>query len=356
MLLALCVMAACGEDTGPSRPVVNMYGWFDDVNPEALPDFTRETGIDVVHDVYDSSEVLEGKLLAGHSDYDLVFPGTNVLGKLGAAGLFLELDRSKLHNYQGLDPYLLAKLAEVDAGNRYGVPYSWGTNGIGIDVERLLARMPSAPLDSWALMFDSAVVRHFQDCGIALLDSPGDVIPVVLNYLGRDPGSQDETDLRDAIAVMAGIQPFVRYFHSSQLFDDFANGEICMAFGWSGSLYRSLRIDVDRQLRYVIPKEGTLVWFESMAIPADAPNIENAYRLIDHLLEPRIAAGFTNTMFYPSGVTAATEMVDIALREAPAVYPPAAVMQRLFVDSVLTAAYERKRLRLWTAMKAGNSS
>lgn len=358
MVLVLCVATGCGEGTpsqAESPPVVNLYNWFDDINPRALPEFTRVTGIEVVHDVYDSSDILEGKLLSGHSGYDLVVPSADRLGRLGAAGLFHELDRSKLHNYKGLDPYLLAKLAEMDPGNRYGVPYSWGTNGLGIDVEALLARMPDAPLDSWALMFDPTVARHFQDCGIALLDSPGDVIPVVLNYLGRDPASQDVTDLRDAIAVIAGIQPFVRYFHSSQLFDDLANGEICVAFGWSGSLYQSLR-NADRKLRYVIPKEGTVIWFESMAIPADAPHIENAYRLMDHLLEARIAAGYTNTMFYPNGVAAATELVDVALREDPAVYPPPSVMKRLFADSLVTLGYARMRTRQWATMKAGGSS
>ena len=356
--LLLCLSVGCGdhkESKAESQPVVNLYNWFDDISPLALSEFTRETGIEVVHDVYDSNEVLEGKLLVGHSDYDLVVPGASYLGKLGAAGLFHELDRTKLRNYPGLDPYLLAKLAEVDPGNRYGIPYSWGTTGLGIDVERLRARMPDAPLDSWALMFDPAVVRHFQDCGIALLDSPGEVVPIVLNYLGREPGSQDDTDLHDAIDVIAGIQPFVRYFHSSQLFDDFANGEICLALGWSGSLFQALRVDADRHLRYVIPKEGTMVWFEAMAIPADAPHIENAYRLIDHLLDPRIASGFTNAIFYPSGVVAAKQMVDVALREEPAVYPSASVMKRLFADSLVTPSYERKRQRAWISMKAGRA-
>ncbi len=357
--LCVVLLAGCGESaTAPAEPqaVVNLYNWFNDINPHALADFTQATGIKVVHDVYDSNEVLEGKLLAGNSDYDVVMPSGAELGKLSTAGLFLEVDRSRLHNYQGLDPFVLTQLAKLDPGNRYGVPYSWGTNGLGIDVDKVVARMPDAPLDSWALLFNPAIARRFQDCGIALLDSPGDIVPVVLHYLGRNPASEDYADLDDAIAVLAGIQPLVRYFHSAQVFDDFANGEVCLVFGWSGSLYQALRVDGHRNLRYVIPKEGTMMWFEAMAIPKDAPHIDDAYRLIDHLLDPHIAAGFTNAINYPSAVPSAIEFVDSDLRGEMAVYPPPAVMQRLFADSLVTPAYERKRLRLWTSMKAGDLS
>lgn len=353
------LLGGCGESaTAPaeSQPVVNLYNWFDDINPNALAEFTQATGIKVVHDVYDSTEVLEGKLLAGHSDYDVVMPSGAELGKLGTAGLLLEVDRSRLHNYGGLDPFVLTQLAKLDPGNRYGVPYSWGTNGLGMDADKIAARMSDAPLDSWSLLFDPAIARRFQDCGIALLDSPGDIVPVVLIYLGRNPASEDYGDLDAAIAVLAGIQPLVRYFHSSQVFDDFANGEVCLAFGWSGSLYQALRVDRHRNLRYVIPKEGTMMWFEAMAIPKDAPHVDAAYRLIDHLLDPHVAAGFTNAINYPSAVVAATEFVDGGLREEMAVYPPPAVMKRLFADSLVTPAYERKRLRLWTSMKAGDLS
>ncbi len=258
-MLCVALLAGCGESAKApveSQPVVNLYNWFNDINPNALAEFTQATGIKVVHDVYDSNEVLEGKLLAGNSDYDVVMPSGAELGKLGTAGLFLEVDRSRLPNYQGLDPFVLTQLARLDPGNRYGVPYSWGTNGLGVDVDQIVARMPDAPLDSWTLLFDPAIARRFQDCGIALLDSPGDIVPVVLQYLGRNPASEDYADLDDAIAVLAGIQPLVRYFHSAQVFDDFANGEVCLVFGWSGSLYQTLRVDRHRNLRYVIPRKA----------------------------------------------------------------------------------------------------
>lgn len=357
--LGLIIAAsACGDKT--AAPVtahagtVNFYNWFNDVNPDALAEFTRATGIGVVHDVYDSEEVLEGKLLAGHSNYDLVVPGASSFAKQITGGLYRPLDHARLHNYRELDPHLMSKLAEMDPGNRYGVPYSWGTTGLGLNVDRILDRAPDAPMDSWALFFDPEVVRKFRDCGVALLDSPSDVIPVALNYLGRDPASLNESDLDDAIALVAHVQPSVRYFHSSQLFDDFANGELCLILGWSGSVIQSKRAGAGLNLRYVIPKEGAPIWFEVMAVPVDAPHVENAYRLIDHLLDPRIAAGFTSALFYQSAVSASAALVDPAVRGDPGVYPPQAVMSRLFLDIAARApAYERLRLRKWIAMKAG---
>lgn len=363
-ILGLCLivgLSACGDKAASHvearGETVNFYNWFNDVNPDALAEFTRATGIAVVHDVYDSDEVLEGKLLAGHSNYDLVVPGASAFAKQLTAGVYLALDHTKLHNYRELDPSLMAKLAAMDPDNRFGIPYSWGTTGLGLNVDRILARMPDAPLDSWALFFDPDVVRKFQDCGVALLDSPGDVMPIALNYLGRNPESLSETDLDDAVALIARIQPFVRYFHSSQLFDDLANGEVCLILGWSGSVIQSRQAGEGLNLRYVIPKEGAPIWFEVMAVPADAPHIENAYRLIDHLLSPHTAAGFTSALFYQSAVTSAAALVDPAVLDDPAVYPPPAVMSRLFLDiAARVPDYERLRLRKWIAMKAGQAT
>ncbi len=354
-------LSACGDKTASHAnaraETVNFYNWFNDVNPDALAEFARANGISVVHDVYDSDEVLEGKLLAGHSNYDLVVPGASSFAKQIAAGLYRTLDHDRLRNYRELDPYLLAKLAEMDPGNRYGIPYSWGTTGLGLNVDRIRDRMPDAPLDSWRLFFDPEIVRKFRDCGVALLDSPGDVIPIALNYLGRNPASLSESDLDDAIALIARVRPSVRYFHSSQLFDDLANGEVCLILGWSGSVIQSRRAGAGLNLRYVIPKEGAPIWFEVMAVPIDAPHVDNAYRLIDHLLDPRIAAGFTSALFYQSAVSSSAALVEPAVRDDPAVYPPPPVMSRLFLDIAARAPdYERVRLRKWIAMKAGQAT
>jgi putrescine transport system substrate-binding protein len=351
--------AGCGETSEPgerSHGVVNFSNWVDYIHPDTLPDFTRATGIDVNYDTFDADEALEAKLLAGNSGYDVVVPSYTYFQRQIEAGVFREIDRSKLHNYRELDAHLLSQLAVVDPGNRYGVPHGWGTTGLGVNVDRVRNLMPGAALDSWALVFDPDVVRKIQGCGVVMLDSPGDVVPSALNYLGRDPASRSPTDLQDAIATIARVQPFVRYFHSSQYVDDFANGEVCVALGWSGSLFQAIHASPVPNLRYVVPKEGASLWFDVMAIPRDAPNVDNAYRLIDYMLDPGVAADFTNATFYPSGVASAVAGVDEGIRNDEAIYPSPVVMQRLRVDGVESLAYERQRLRLWTAMKAGGTA
>ena len=351
----LSSVSACSNDSrsdDEARQSVNFYNWYNDLNPTALPEFTKTTGIQVIHDVYDSDEILESKMLVGNSQYDVIVPASGNFARQRAAGLLHELDRSKLHNYRELDPELLSKLDVIDPGNRYGVPYNWGTTGIGYNVELIRKRMSDAPLDSWALIFDPEIAKRFQDCGIAIVDSPGDVVPSALSYLGRNLVSQDPKDLADAMLVVARIQPFVRYFYSSQIADDLATGQICIALSWSGSVLEAQRAS-DLDLRYAIPKEGALLWFELMAIPADAPNLENAHRLIDFLIDPHVAAGYTNAIFYPSGVASAREFVESSIRELPGVYPPPDVRQRIFTGPPETPEYERQRSRLWAAAKAG---
>jgi putrescine transport system substrate-binding protein len=352
------VTISCAKEpavpTGPTPSVVNFANWFDYIGPHTLKEFTDETGIEVNYDVYDSDETLDAKLLAGHSGYDVVVPTSNSFARQRAANVFQPLDWSKLHNAHEIDRDLLAQLEEVDPGNRFAVPHSWGTTGIGFDVDRVRERLPDAPLDSWALVFDPAAAARFADCGITLLDSPGDVVRSALLYLGRDAASESDADLRDAIRLLQQIQPYVRYFHNSQWVDDLANGEICVVLGWSGAVALAGRTTT-RTLRYVIPKEGALLWFEVMAIPTDAEHVENAYRLIDHLLRPNVAADFTNATFYPSAVSAATAGVEPAILAQPSVYPDAGLRARLRPNPPETPAYERRRLRLWTSMKAGQA-
>lgn len=357
------LLAGCGDPGDPQSgsapagrggPVVNFYNWSNYIHPDTLPAFTAATGIRVNYDVYDSNDVLEGKLLAGNTGYDLVVPTGNFFRNQRAAGLFLPLDRARLPNYRHLDPELLARIAELDPGNTHAVPYAWGTNGLGINVDRILERLPDAPLDSWALLFDPEIVRHFQDCGVTLVDAADELAELALNYLGLDPASSDPDELRRAMDVVAAIRPFVRYFHSSQYIDDFANGEVCLVLGWSGDLYQAIgSARPGLNLRYVIPREGSLLWFDLLAIPVDAPNPDHAYRLLDHLLDPEVAAGMTNETYFPSGNLAAQPFVDEAIRNDPAIFPPPEIMARLFVHPVHEAEYVRARNRLWTSIKSG---
>ncbi|MEZ5559875.1 MAG: extracellular solute-binding protein [Pseudomonadales bacterium] len=359
LTVAICVVAGCSErpsDTTDAQAIVNFYNWFDYIHPDTLPAFTRETGIRVNYDVFDSDATLEGKLLAGNSGYDLVVPTYTNFARERAAGVFQPVQWNRLKHAAGLDPYLVAKLAEGDPGNRFGVLHSWGTTGLGFDVDRIRARMSDAPLDSWSLLFDPAIASRFSDCGIALLDSPQDVLPHALLYLGRDPNSESERDLEDAMAVIAGIRPFVRYFHQSQFVDDLANGELCLVLAWSGSVFQALHRSAGRNLRYVVPREGGVIWFVVMAIPNDAPHVDNAYRLIDYLLRPQVAADFTDAAFYPSGVAAAEALVAESVRAEEAIYPSPDVRERLHAIHPETPEYQRHRLRLWTAMKAGGTA
>jgi putrescine transport system substrate-binding protein len=360
---ALLLIGGCGsgepgdstQDAAPPRAAtVNFYNWSNYIHPDTLPAFTAATGIAVNYDVYDSNDVLEGKLLAGNTGYDLVVPTGNFFRNQRAAGLFQPLDKSKLPNWRNLDPDILAKVAVLDPDNAYAAPYAWGTTGLGINVAEVRKRLPDAPLDSWALLFDPEIVRHLQDCGVTLVDASDELAEIGLNYLGHPPDSSDPGQLREAMDLVAKIRPYVRYFHSSQYIDDFANGEVCLVLGWSGDLYQAM--DDAREgleLRYVIPKEGTVLWFDLAAIPADAPHPEQAYQLLDHLMSPEVAAGFTNATFFPSGNRAALEFVDPAIRDDPAVFPPPEVMARLFVHPVHDPDYVRQRNRLWTAVKTG---
>jgi putrescine transport system substrate-binding protein len=356
VLLAVFCLTGC-EDTrqgAAGERVVHFYNWADYIAPETLPAFEAETGIKVHYDVYDSPDVLEGKLLTGRSGYDLVVPTGSFFGHQRQAGLFIPIDKSLLSNYANLDPTILAKVETLDPGNRYSIPYGWGTDGLGINVEAVAKRIPNAPLDSWSLLFDPINAARLADCGITLLDSSGDVITAALIYLGHPPGSHDHALLEKAMGVVAAIRPFVRYFNSSQYVDDFANGEVCLVMGWSGSTLQAIAsARPGLNLKYVIPKEGTTTWFDLLAIPADAPHVENAHALIDYLLRPEVAARFTQSMRYANGNGASLNLINPEVRDDPTIHPPLHVMARLSVAPVMSPEYVRLRNRLWTRVKTG---
>jgi putrescine transport system substrate-binding protein len=350
-------IVGCGESAdqaGARDRVVNFYNWSDYIDEQTLPAFTAETGIRVRYDVYDSNDVLEGKLLAGNTGYDIVVPTGNFFEVQRKAGLFRPLDKDKLANYGNLDPDILAKIAPLDPGNEYAIPYAWGTNGLGINLAKVRERIPDAPLDSWDLLFDPEHASRLADCGISLLDAADEVNEIALNYLGYDHDSSDLDELREAMEMVGRIRPYVRYFHSSQYIDDFANGEVCLVLGWSGDLYQAMNDALPGlELDYVIPKEGTIVWFDLLAIPADAPNPDNAHALIDYLLRPEVAARITNHTYFANGNRASFALQDEAISGDPAIYPPPEVMARLFPNPVKAADYVRARNRLWTQIKTG---
>ena len=337
--------------------VVNVYNWFDYIDPAMLEKFTAETGIRVVYDTYDANEVLETKLLTGNTGYDVVVPSLPFLERQIRAGVFRKLDRSKVPNWTNLDPEILRQVALIDPGNAHGVPYMWGTNGIGYNEGKVKAIMPDAPVDSWRLVFDPAIASRFQDCGIAVLDSPSDVVPLVLIYLGKDANSESEEDLRLVEETLMAIRPYVRMIHSSALTDALANGELCLTVNWNGPVVlareRAAEAGLGYMIKYSIPKEGTVGWFDSMAIPKDAPHAENAHAFINFMQRPDVAAANSNFINYANGNLASYLLIDESVRTNPGVYPPDEVKSRLTVDVSESEQYSRLLNRTWSRFVAG---
>ena len=365
--LAAAVLAACGgkqdaASTGTAaageEKVLNVYNYSDYIAEDTIPNFEKQTGIRVTYDVYDSDEVLETKLLAGSSGYDVVVPTLNFFGRQIQAGVFKELDKSKIPNLANLDPAVMERIATQDPGNRYGVPYMSGTTGIGFNVDKIEEIFGSTEVTgSWSLVFDPAKISKLKDCGVTLLDTPSDMIPIALHYLGEDPHSADPAVLQKAADLIKGIRPYVQNFHSSQYVSSLANGTTCLVVGWSGDIIqardRAEEAGNGVNVGYSIPVEGAPQWFDMLAIPADAKHPENAYAFINYLLEPQVAANNTNYIQYANPVASATPLVDEAIRNDPTIYPPDAVKAKLFTYAVNSPETDKLYTRLWTEIKTG---
>jgi putrescine transport system substrate-binding protein len=349
--LALPLAAAAQEQ------VVRIYNWSDYIDPAILEDFTRETGIRVVYDVYDSNELLEARLLAGASGYDLVVPTGTFLARQIQAGVYAPLDTSRLENWGELDPELMERVAKYDPGNAHAFIYMWGTTGFSYNREMIEERMPDAPVESWRMLLDPEIVSRFADCGVYMLDAPDEAIPAALNYLGLDPDSKDPDEIEQAGAVLQAVRPFIRKFHSSETINALANGDICLAMIWSGDAgIAATRADEAGQgveLDYVIPSEGAQLWFDMMAMPADAPHQDAAYAFMDYILRPEVIAQATNYVTYPNAVPASLEFVDAEIKGDPNVYPPDEVRERLFSKTPWDQRVQRFVTRLWTTITTG---
>jgi putrescine transport system substrate-binding protein len=361
------LLAACGggdappaSGGAPSPKALNVYNWSDYVAEDTIARFEQESGIKVVYDVYDANEMLEAKLLAGSSGYDVVFPSARPFAQRHVqAKLYAELDRAKLGNFGNLDPQVLAALEDVDPGNKHLMPYMWGTTGIGYNVAKVRERLGADfPLDSWNLLFDPAVAAKLKDCGIALLDDEQEGFGAALIYLGRDPNGVGGGEIDAASALYAQARPFVRYFHSSKYIDDLANGEICVAMGYNGDVLqardRAAEAGNGVEVAYIIPKEGALRWIDTAAIPADAPHADNAHAFLDFLMRPDVMAPISNYVSYASANSAAKPLVDEAVRNDPGIYPADAVLARLVDPKILPENESRARVRAWTSIKSGS--
>ncbi|WP_095407288.1 polyamine ABC transporter substrate-binding protein [Mongoliimonas terrestris] len=355
--IAAAIALVAGGVAVAQERVVNVYNWSDYIDDSILEDFTKETGIKVVYDVFDSNELLETKLLAGGSGYDVVVPTGPFLARQIQAGVFQKLDKAKLTNIGNVWPQIAERLGKYDPGNEYGVNYMWGTTGIGLNVEKIKAIAPDAPVDSLKMIFDPEWAAKFKDCGIYALDAPDETLAIALRYMGKDPDSKDAADLEAAGELWKEAAKNIKKFHSSEYINALANGDICLALGWSGDVLqaqaRAEEANNGVTIEYHIPTEGTYMWFDNLAIPADAKNVDEAHAFIDYLLKPEVIAKASNYVAYANGNLASQQFLDKAVLENPAIYPPADVVERLFTISPYDPRSQRVLTRVWTSVKTG---
>jgi putrescine transport system substrate-binding protein len=355
---AIVLVAIAGRATAQKERVVNFYNWSDYIDPTVLDDFSKETGIKVRYDTFDSNDTLEAKLLAGKSGYDVVVPTGYFLARQIAAGIFQKLDKSKLPNLANVWPEIASRLASYDPGNQYAVNYMWGTTGIGYNVNAAREMLgETASVDSWADVFEPAKIARFKDCGIHLLDSSDDIMPAALHYLHLDPNSSEPGDLQKAADLLLKIRPYVRKFHSSEYLNALATGEICFVVGFSGDIKQAQKRAAEAKggvaIGYAIPKEGAQLWFDNLAIPKDSPDVAEAHALINYLLKPEVAAKNTNFIAYANGNLASQKFVDHAILDDRAIYPDAATMAKLYTITAHDQKTQRLINRLWTRIKTG---
>ncbi len=355
----LCILVLCG----PAVPVaagdksVNIFFWYDYVSPKVIEDFEKETGIKVVYDTFESTELLITKLLVGKSGYDIVLPTASVIGNLISAGALQKLDQSKLTIAKDLNADIMAFVASQDPGNQYGLPYAYGTTGIMYNPGKIKERMTDAPVNSLDIIFKPELAAKFKDCGIAMADSPEGIMSVALRYLGFDPFSTNDEEIKKAGDLLIAIRPYIRHFKTGAIIGELAQGDICLALGWSGDAFiaagRAAEGKAGIEVDYSIPKDGTELFADVIAIPADAPNVDNAYAFINFLLAPKNIAQFTNSFWYPNANSAATGLVDEAIRANPNIYPPKDMMAKLFAARPRDPKSLRTVTRLWTKFTTG---
>jgi putrescine transport system substrate-binding protein len=349
--------AAQSVKKSPETQVLNLYTWPDYLAPDTIAAFEKQTGIKVRVSYFDTNETLEGRILTGSSGFDVVVPTAPFLQRQIHSGAYQPLDKTQLPNLANLDPAIMSRVALNDPGNVYSVVYTWGTYGIGYNAKMVAEALPGVPLNSWRLIFDPAYAAKLAKCGISLLDAPAGVVRLVLKYLGKDPNAPTAQDLADVEAVLGKIRPYIRNIDSTIAIEAIANGDICIALGYSGDFVqarnRAKEAKNGRDIRYLIPQEGSLLWFDMLAIPRDAPNVANAHRFINYLMDPKVIAAISNFIGFANANTAATPLLDAPIAADPIVYPPREEQQLLFVQSEDSPERSRAITRLWQKFKTG---
>ncbi|UWR37406.1 MULTISPECIES: polyamine ABC transporter substrate-binding protein [Sulfitobacter] len=337
---------------------VRVYNWSDYIDESLLDKFEEETGIELVYDVFDSNEVLETKMLAGGSGYDVVVPSGTFLQRQITAGAFQPLDASKLPNLENMWDVVSSRTEQYDPDNAHSINYMWGTTGIGVNLGKVKEALgEDAPVDSWDLVFDPANMEKLADCGVHFLDAPAEMIPAALNYIGEDPNSHDPDVIAKAEEVFMPVRPYIQKFHSSEYINALANGDVCVAVGWSGDILqardRAAEADNGVEIAYNAPSEGAQMWFDQMAIPVDAPNPDGAHKFLNFIMDAENMAAASNYVYYANGNKASQEHLVEDVIGDPAIYPSEAALNNLFTTTPYPPKVQRVVTRLWTKIKSG---
>ena len=353
-------LSSCGtnEEETNIKQEVRVYNWSDYIADSTIREFEKETGIDVTYDVYDSNEILEGKLLSGNTGYDIVGPSSEFMGRQIIAGVYQKLNKDTLYNYDNLDPEMMNLLENLDPDNAHSIPYLWGTTGIGYNKQKAIEIMGADfAMDTLDVVFVPEIIAKFQHCGVAFLDAPSEMFKAALHYLGLNPNSQNPKDYQEqSTELFNNVRPYIQYFHSSKYINDLANGDICLAFAWSGDVLQA----ADRasesgngvQIEYRIPKEGTLMWFDMLAIPADAPNPGNAHKFLNYILKPEVIAEISNKVNFANANIPSKSLIKADSLNNPDIYPEEELMRKLFVAKILPPDIDRVMTRQWVDIKS----
>lgn len=360
LLAMMAVLPFAGTPSGASAAerVVNIYNWSDYIDPKMLDAFSKETGIKVVYDTYDNNEILETKLFTGQSGYDVVTPSGTSLQKMIKAGVLKPLDKAKLPNLANAWPEIATRLQTYDPGNLFGVNYMWGTTGIGLNHDMVRERLGSnQTLNTWAIVLNPSLMNKLKDCGVMMIDSPEDLIPSILPFYGSKTSPQKWDDISLVTDALYKVRNSVRKFHSSEYVNALANGDICVAVGYSGDILQAKRraeeAKSDVKIDYVIPREGSQMWFDTFAIPKDAPHPAEAYAFIDYMLRPDVAAANTNYVYFANGNLPARKLVDPEILSNTGIYPDDSTMQRLSSATTWNDSTQRFVTRAWTRVRTG---
>ncbi len=342
-----------------AQEVLHIYNWSDYIADDTISNFEAETGIKVVYDMFDSNDVLEAKLLTGNSGYDLVVPSSSFMGRQIMAGVFQKLDKSKLPNLKNMDSEMMATIAGIDPDNAHGVPYMWGTTGIGYNVDMVKKALgDDFNVGTWDMVFKAENMAKLAECGVHMLDAADEVLPIAMKYLGLNPNSTDKKDWQAGAEVVKGVRDHVTKFHSSNYIDALANGDICVAVGWSGDVFMAQlaadEADAGVAVDYVIPAEGAPLWIDMMGIPADAKNVDNAHKFLNYLMRPEVTAAITNYVWYANANSAASAHVEQDILDHPGIYPTPEAKAKLFTFEILPPKVTRAATRAWTDVRTGN--